>query len=171
MRGFAWKVRPDGQHGDRRFPHRGQRGFRTEESVHRMIRVRGSSALPRVGVSFTVEKANRADREAFVQKWIGVVDVIRIGECYEVDGSVQVHDQNLQRVPCGHLYHTMPIHYNGNVSICCLDGFQSQIMGNVFEDGGVKAVWHGEKFQEMRHYHETGQYDKVPFCKNCNVWA
>jgi hypothetical protein len=44
-------------------------------------------------------------------------------------------------------------------------------MGNVFKDGGVKAVWNGEKFREARRIHETGEFDKLPFCKNCNAWA
>ena len=35
----------------------------------------------------------------------------------------------------------------------------------------MKAVWHGKKMSEIRHFHETGQYDKVPFCKNCNAWS
>ena len=43
-------------------------------------------------------------------------------------------------------------------------------VGNVFEEG-VKAVWHSEEFAKARYYHETEQWDKVPFCKNCNGWA
>ena len=65
----------------------------------------------------------------------------------------------------------MPIHFNGDVSICCFDSFGEQVMGNVFKDGGVKAVWKGKKLQEVRHYHETGQWDEVPFCKDCNAWS
>jgi len=43
-------------------------------------------------------------------------------------------------------------------------------MGNVFEEG-VKEIWHGEEFAKARYYHETAQWDKVPFCKYCNGWA
>ena len=141
-----------------------------QEAVFRMLRVRGDSEYPRVGVSFTTEEANRHERDEFVKYWIQHVDVVRVGERYDTDGSVDQFKAS-KRVPCGHLYHTMPIHFNGNVSMCCLDGFQSTKMGNVFTDGGVRAVWHGEKFTEARRLHETGQYDKLPFCASCDVWA
>ena len=32
-------------------------------------------------------------------------------------------------------------------------------------------MWHGEEFAKARYYHETAQWDKVPFCKPCNGWA
>ena len=62
------------------------------------------------------------------------------------------------------------MHNDGTVTICCLDGFKSTNVGNVF-DKGVKAVWNGEEFAKVRYYHETGQWDKVPFCASCNGWA
>jgi hypothetical protein len=64
----------------------------------------------------------------------------------------------------------MPVHNDGTVTICCLDGFRDTDLGNVFESG-VKEVWQGEAFAKVRYYHETGQWDKVPFCKSCNGWA
>ena len=62
------------------------------------------------------------------------------------------------------------MHNDGAVTICCLDGFKTTNVGNVFDEG-VKAVWNGEEFAKVRYYHETGQWDKVPFCTNCNGWA
>ena len=75
------------------------------------------------------------------------------------------------RKPCPSIYKTMPIHNDGQVTICCLDGFKKTNMGNVFKDGGVEAVWNGERFKRVRYYHETEQWDKVPICKECNGWA
>ena len=43
-------------------------------------------------------------------------------------------------------------------------------MGNIFERN-VSEIWHGEEFAKARYYHETAQWDKVPFCKGCNGWA
>jgi hypothetical protein len=43
-------------------------------------------------------------------------------------------------------------------------------MGNVFEKN-VSEIWQGEEFAKARYYHETAQWDKVPFCKGCNGWA
>ena len=75
-----------------------------------------------------------------------------------------------KRLPCPALYNTLPVHNDGIVTVCCLDGFKTTNMGNVFEKG-VKGVWQGEEFAKVRYYHETGQWDKVPFCQPCNGWA
>lgn len=75
-----------------------------------------------------------------------------------------------KRIPCPAMYNTMPVHNDGTVTICCLDGFKVTNVGNVFKDG-VRAVWQGEEFAKIRYYHETGHWDKVPFCKSCNGWA
>ena len=141
-----------------------------EASVHRMLKVRGDSPLPRVGVSFTTEEANAHQRDDFVKKWLPCVDVVRVGERYEKTGSTHRAVPLETRVPCGSLYETLPVHFNGKAAICCLDGYQQTDMGNVFERG-VRGVWHGTEFTQVRKLHEEGRYDEVPFCKDCNVWA
>jgi len=143
---------------------------RIESAVRLMMKVRGDAVYPRIGVSFTEQEENRHEKEEFVAKWVGVVDCVRMGLVFENGRFADMPDPG-PRKPCPAIYHTMPIHNDGQVTLCCLDGFKQTNMGNVFTDGGVEAVWHGEKFKQARHYHETGQYDKVPFCKNCNGWA
>lgn len=139
------------------------------EAVELMLRVRGDRALPRIGVSFTVQPANQHEREAFIASWAPKVDFVRIGELFE-DGRFPNVKVEGPRRPCPALYSTMAVHVNGNVSLCCLDGFGETNVGNVFDEG-VKAVWNGEKLNQVRRWHEAGEYDKVPFCRNCERWA
>jgi radical SAM protein with 4Fe4S-binding SPASM domain len=87
-----------------------------------------------------------------------------------VNGSYPDMQTPPKRLPCPAIYNTLPVHNDGTVTVCCLDGFKATNMGNVFKDG-VKAVWQGEELAKVRYYHETGQWDKVPFCKPCNGWA
>ena len=141
-----------------------------EGAVFRVLGARGESRFPRVGVSFTVEEANSHEVDGFIKKWIRYVDVIRVNQCWNFSDQRQSDFCLPPRIPCGSLYETMPIHFNGNVSICCQDGFQQTNMGNVFEEG-IEAVWHGARFSQVRQLHENGEYDKVPFCKNCTIWA
>lgn len=149
------------------------RGIDKLEKIHRgvetMLRVRGEKKKPRVGVSFTSQPTNEHEREAFIEAWAHRVDFVRIGELF-VDGKFPNMRPEGPRKPCPSLYSTMAIHVNGNAAICCLDGFGETNMGNVFESS-VKEVWHGEEFTKVRHYHETGQWDKVPFCKHCDRWS
>ena len=140
-----------------------------ESAVFRMLIARGDAKFPRIGVSFTLQEANRHEEKEFIDRWLGKVDYVRIGLLFE-NGTFPDMKVPEKRLPCPVLYETMPIHNDGTVSICCLDGFKQTNVGNVFKDG-VSAVWNSKEFNEVRHYHETKQWDKVPFCKNCNGWA
>jgi MoaA/NifB/PqqE/SkfB family radical SAM enzyme len=142
-----------------------------ESNVFRLMRVRGGAEYPRVGVSFTIQDENRHELDAFVKRWVGVVDVVRTCPVFDTqEGTFTQIDAPVDRRPCPAIYKSMPVHNDGTVRLCCLDGFRATAMGNLFEEG-VKAVWHGEAFAKARYYHETGQWDKVPFCKPCNGWV
>ena len=140
-----------------------------EAAVFRMLAARGDRDLPRISVSFTLQDKNRHEEAAFVERWSSLVDCVRVNLLFE-NGTFPDMKPPEQRLPCPTLYKTLPVHNDGTVTICCLDGFKSTNVGNVFEQG-VKAVWNGEEFAKVRYYHETGQWEKVPFCTNCNGWA
>jgi MoaA/NifB/PqqE/SkfB family radical SAM enzyme len=142
---------------------------RIERAVFLMLKVRGDRDVPRVGVSFTIQDANRHEVDAFVSRWVGVVDVVRTGLVFE-NGKFTELEVPKKRVACPVIYKTLPVHNDGTVTICCLDGMRTTNMGNVFKTS-VEEVWHGEEFAKARYYHETGQWDKVPFCGSCNGWA
>jgi MoaA/NifB/PqqE/SkfB family radical SAM enzyme len=140
-----------------------------EAAVFRLMSVRGERELPRVGVSITIQDTNRHEAEDFVRRWVGVVDVVRVGIVFE-NGTFPEMKVPPKRIPCKVIYTTMPVHNDGSARLCCLDGVRATDMGNVFEKG-VKDIWNGEQFAKARYYHETEQWDKVPFCKGCNGWA
>lgn len=139
------------------------------QAVERLLIARGDNPLPRIGASMTLQPANRHERDAFVEFWTKKVDAVRIGEVWE-EGKFSGVKVEGPRQPCAALYSTMAINANGNVSICCLDSFNGTNMGNVFKDG-VKVVWHGPRLTAIRKLHETGQWDIIPLCKNCDRWA
>jgi MoaA/NifB/PqqE/SkfB family radical SAM enzyme len=140
-----------------------------EAAVFRLLAVRGEKDLPRIGVTMTKQDGNIHEEDAFVARWAGIVDCVRTSLIFE-NGTYPDMVPPTKRVPCPTLYQTMPVHNDGTVTICCLDGFKATNVGNVFKDG-VKEVWQGEEFAKVRYYHETEQWDKVPFCRDCNGWA
>jgi pyruvate-formate lyase-activating enzyme len=139
-------------------------------NVDMMLAIRGNALYPRIGTSFTVTNDNEHELEAFVDYWIQKVDLVRVGLVLEKETGFYVKP-GVERLPCPMLYDTMPIQVNGDVSICCLDSLGDFIVGNVFLDGGVKAVWHGDMFNEVRKWHEEGDFAKVQLCARCNLWA
>jgi len=150
---------------------RGVKAFeKAKKVVFSLLAARGEKALPRIGVSFTLGHDNEPEKDQFVDYWIQHVDVVRVNkEQGFAEKGVKELAMPGKRVPCYQLYDSITISCSGDAVICCLDALNEMKMGNVF-DKGIKNIWQGERFQEIRHYHETGQYDKVPFCKNCNMW-
>ena len=140
-----------------------------KRGIFNMLRARGELEFPRIGVSFTLQPENEHERDEFVAAWGPLVDFVRVAELFK-DGQFPNMRPTGPRLPCPTLYSTLPIHVDGTAVICCLDGFAETNMGNVLERG-VQEVWHGPEFTEIRRYHETGQWDKVPFCKNCDRWS
>lgn len=141
-----------------------------KKAVFSLLEARGDRLYPRIGVSFIEEDVNIHEREEFVSFWLQHVDVIRVAKVYSEEHKI---DPNLilnDRKPCAMLYEVMVIHYNGDVPMCCWDPNGKTKVGNVFEDG-IKRVWLGKELQKIRHYHETGQFDKVPFCSKCAYWS
>lgn len=141
---------------------------KVERAVFTMLEARADKELPRVGVSFTIQAENKHEHDEFISRWSKIVDFVRVGEVF-VDGSFPSIKIEGARSPCPSLYTTLAVHVDGQASICCLDSFGETDLGNVYQDG-VEQVWNGEKFNEVRHYHETGQWEKVPFCINCDRW-
>lgn len=139
-------------------------------AVEMMLRVRGAAALPRVGVSFVIQDANRHEAADFVRHWAQRVDFVRTSELFAGGTFPAVRTHEKRRGACPALYDTIAIHANGNVSYCCLDGFGETSVGNVFDEG-LEAVWHGKKLNQVREWHETGQWENVPFCRDCTRWA
>ena len=120
-----------------------------EAAVFRMLAARGDRDLPRISVSFTLQDNNRHEEQAFVERWSGLVDCVRVNLLFE-NGTFPDMKPPEKRLPCPTLYKTLPVHNDGTVTICCLDGFKSTNVGNVFERG-VKAVWNGEEFAKVRY--------------------
>ncbi|MFT2111658.1 radical SAM/SPASM domain-containing protein [Marinomonas sp. 2405UD68-3] len=141
-----------------------------EKHITQFLELRGEKSIPRLGVSFTKQPENIHEEQDFIKKWTEVVDFVRVGEIFENGKFPNIKVDQKKRIPCPELYNTMAIHTNGDVSICCLDGFKDVIVGNAVKEG-VENVWNGEKLNEIRNHHELGQWDKIPFCKNCDRWA
>ena len=140
---------------------------KVNNAVFNLLKARGDKDSPRIGVSFTKEEANLHEEKDFIDYWIQHVDAIRVNELYLLDEG-PVEQEN--RPPCPVLYDTLFLSPKGNARLCCLDVFDDTNVGNVLKTG-IKDVWHGEELNKVRKLHESGEFDKVDFCKNCQDWS
>jgi radical SAM protein with 4Fe4S-binding SPASM domain len=58
------------------------------------------------------------------------------------------------------------VYANGDFAPCCYLARGEHVLGNVFDEGGVRAVWNSNRFQAFRHrlMHDPGS---VPHCSQC----
>ena len=143
---------------------------KVERGIDNLVKARGDKSSPRIGVSFTKQEANEAQEQAFINKWIEKVDFVRIGALFTPGGFANIEGAPAQRNACPALNHTMSIHTNGHVSICCLDGFRETDAGNVLKTS-VAEAWTGPEYTAVRDAHERGGWDSIPLCKTCDRWA
>jgi MoaA/NifB/PqqE/SkfB family radical SAM enzyme len=143
---------------------------KVERGIANLVAARGDAKTPRIGVSFTKQEANEAQEKDFIAKWIEKVDFIRVGALFTPGGFANIDGAPVQRNACPALNHTMSIHTNGHVSICCLDGFRETDAGNVLKTS-VAEAWTGPEFTAVREAHERGDWDSIPLCKSCDRWA
>jgi radical SAM protein with 4Fe4S-binding SPASM domain len=159
------------------------RGFtrldRLIDKVDLLIKTRGTRTLPRVGVTFVETDYNYHEIPGFLDFWKSRVDVIRVTG-YIQDNKPDIEkinptltrDMLPQRVPCQQLFRDIVIRANGDVTPCVITSENPDIvLGNVFRDGGVRAVWNAPAFRKLRDMHNAGMWGNINFCKNCDYWV
>ena len=159
------------------------RGFKALDilirNVERLISARGTNPLPRIGVTFVIMDYNEEEIPQFLEFWRSRVDVIRLNGYISdkrpdmtILPGVDEFDMS-SRIPCKQLFRDIVIRANGDVTPCVItseDPDPDLTFGNIFTDGGVRAVWHGSRFNEWRRLHEQGKWGEIPYCSSCDYW-
>jgi radical SAM protein with 4Fe4S-binding SPASM domain len=143
--------------------------------VELMLKVRGEKAFPRIAVSFVDQEANAHEFSAFLEYWKKKVDFIRWEGRIDSRGkrtAVLSTGDTSNRIPCHQLFKQFVLRSDGRASPCVIMAADASLSaGNIFTDGGVKAVWNGEILSDMRRMHNEGDWDKIPACKECEYWT
>lgn len=148
------------------------------KNVETLIRIRGEKLLPRIGVTFVETDYNCHEIPDFLNFWKQRADVIRLtGYIQDLTPDVSripgVRREDLpERVPCKQIFRDIVIRANGDITPCVITAEQpSIVVGNIFRDGGVRAVWNGEGMNKLRELHNSGRWDEISFCKPCDYWV
>lgn len=71
--------------------------------------------------------------------------------------------------PCAHLWTFLPIRWDGDVSLCCMD-FDSKVSIGNLNTEGLKDIWNGERLNGLRRLHQSGSDNLIPVCRDCNYY-
>ena len=147
------------------------------KNIELLIKIRGEKLLPRIGVTFVITDYNDHELPDFLDFWKTKVDVIRVtGYISDNKPDVSVipgatKEDMPDRVPCKQLFRDIVIRANGDVTPCVITAENPDIViGNIFKDGGVKAVWNGEGLNKLRELHNQGRENEISFCSPCDYW-
>lgn len=148
------------------------------KNVELMVKTRADKPLPRIGVTFVKTNDNYHEVPGFLEFWKPKVDVIRItgfirGGKADITEIPGIRKEDLPpRIACKQIFNDIVIRANGDVSPCVIPTENpSIVVGNIFRDGGVKAVWNSGAFKKMRQLHNSEKWCDIPFCKDCDHWV
>lgn len=68
---------------------------------------------------------------------------------------------------CNWLYKNAYIMWNGDVTTCCYDTYNINVMGNLFEEGSLRAVWNNSKYRKLRQQVNTDISKAGKLCSCC----
>ena len=136
---------------------------------HFLELARFSQNRPKITIQFVRGPDNRNEVEAFLRRWKNKgADFIRIKPMLNFGGSVDSGFRGGQEKPCILLWTSLSIHWDGIVTLCCMDIEGRTDMGDAGK-APLSEIVDSEPFQAVRRLHVKGEYDKHQVCRNCDI--
>ncbi|HDL65036.1 MAG TPA: radical SAM protein [Proteobacteria bacterium] len=130
-----------------------------------------TSRRPRITVQFVRGPENRDEADDFLSYWRGKgADSIRIKPMLNFGGSVGSIPRSVPGKPCILLWTSLSIHWDGIVTLCCMDIEGRTNMGDASKTP-LREIADSDLFRAVRRLHINGTGAKHPVCRNCDVPA
>lgn len=128
---------------------------------------------PYTQVQLVSLQTNHHEIEAFVKKWKGKADSVRIKNFYNtanIGPSIDQPDISRKHAkPCVMLWREPVILCDGTVLPCCVDMIGEKPIGNINEKT-LMEIWNDSPITEMRQTHIDGRHQEIDICRNCHVF-
>lgn len=135
-----------------------------EKNINRFLDMRGSALFPLLRVSMVELEDNIDEREAFLQKWEGLADIIDYQALVDFSHMDDFDDISHWRTDCQDPFRRLEIDYKGDVFPCCVEYGRNYPLGNI-RNTTLKEVWTGEKISTLRSCFQRGD---IPLpCRKC----
>jgi radical SAM protein with 4Fe4S-binding SPASM domain len=125
---------------------------------------------PVIETLFHTMPQNAHELDQFIEDWQGVVDHVRLGGV--ISDSFAGYKGSAAEVsrdkPCKLVFERMPVFWNGDVTVCCMDVDGDYVVGNLTERS-VTELWQSRPMAAMRALHRNGKFRDNPFCANCDL--
>jgi radical SAM protein with 4Fe4S-binding SPASM domain len=146
-----------------------------EDNIKRFLALKKSLTSKKPVVTLQIIKMAETLSEIplFINKWrpykvnFSIPDFLTWGGAEKND--IIKEQKQRKRYPCHSLWFAPSINWDGKVSICCIDWNNEEIIGDLSKQT-LAEIWQSDKIKQYRQYHLSGNYDKIPLCRNCNYW-
>ena len=135
------------------------------------IRARSKGLFPEVQVSAVETETTRAETPAFVARWRGRVDRVRIYPEHSeggVFGSLPL-PTGTQRRPCQKPLTDLVVYCDGRVALCNQDWERKDPLGDLNRQT-IAEVWASAPYGKVRRLHAEGRAEEDPSCRGCSHW-
>lgn len=143
-----------------------------EAAVEKLAEMRRSrhAAAPLIRVLLVAQDHNRGEIEAYIRRWLPVVDEVVIQARRTHAGRTLETPRKEPRKPCRHLFDTAFVQWDGEMVICCEDWESVSSVGNVFERG-LQTLWRSPELESYRRNQRRKVYSPPEICGACEAWA
>lgn len=150
--------------------HKGLSYDLTKKNITNLINLREKSGgkIPRVYVFFLILDVNLHQAEDFKAEWEGITDAIEIWKPHNFGDGRIYRNVNGNRESCGRPQRgPIQVQWDGTVIPCCWDYNGCMVLGDLKKDS-LRDILRGEKFVDMCDAHNNSNFEKYPFCNNCD---
>lgn len=141
------------------------------DNVYRFIKLRNKirpSCQVRLSMIMHPGPEFRAQWEGLKAMWGGLVDAVAWLTYHDTPGPDTPDHPYFPGFYCTQPFQRMFIKNNGNVTACCVDSSDTDVVGN-WKNENLYDIWHGKRLTEIRELHATNRYNEMDLCRKCHM--
>lgn len=144
------------------------------DNTQRLIDLRDRLKFPtKIMVSIIDQPEVKEEINDFVKYWENKVDKVIIRTYTSIGGLVKKNNLKSvtqdKRWPCPLLWTRIFINVDGHLKFCVEDWLDRTIVGNIRKTS-LRQMWQSVIYNQLRNYHQLGQFHKIPYCDRCIDW-
>ncbi|MBF0543349.1 MAG: SPASM domain-containing protein [Candidatus Riflebacteria bacterium] len=150
---------------------------RIERQVKRFFEKRKELALKRPFARAKIMEFAGISREEireFYEKWEPIADMVQVTGVHSWSGeikNIQITDERAgKRFPCGLLWYSLAINWNGEVTVCSVDWNTELKVGNI-RNQSLTEIWNSKEIKNIRKAHLKAEFTDYQVCEQCIVWV
>lgn len=123
-----------------------------------------------------IERPSAEEKKAFLSRFDGLVDDVQLREvsssgCLFKETEEFAHKMFSRRIPCGRLWNTLSVAWNGDVVPCIYNMNHDYVVGNVRTES-LAEIWNSAQLVALRKAMLEGRaLDVSPLCDNCTIFG